>query len=204
MSVKVCIPGDAGTFRNYRAAVERVGGIPCFGAPPEACDCLLLPGGGDLSPWRYGQPNTASRGLDPARDALEQRLLEQFVAQGKPILGVCRGMQAINVFFGGDLIQDHPGHSAVDGADRLHAVRTAFSPLRALYGARCTVNSSHHQIIGRPGDGLEPLQWAADGVIEAFRHRTLPIIGVQWHPERLTGCTDGLLLYRAFLSEAGP
>lgn len=203
MPVRVCIPGDAGMLRNYRAAVERVGGIPCFDAPPEMCDCLLLPGGGDLEPWRYGQADTDCRSPEPARDALEQKLLERFITQGKPILGVCRGMQAINVFFGGDLVQDYPGHSAVNGVDRLHAVRTASSPLRTLYGVRCVVNSSHHQIIGRPGDGLEPLQWAEDGVIEALHHRTLPIFGVQWHPERLIGRVDGLLLYRAFLSGAG-
>lgn len=203
MPMKVCIPGDAGTFQNYRAAVLRAGGIPCFHTPPSLCDGLLLPGGGDLCPWRYGQVNTASRGLEPARDALEWELLEWFLTQGKPVLGICRGMQTINVFFGGDLVQDHPGHSAVSGGDRLHTVRTSVSRLRAMYGTHCTVNSSHHQIVGRLGDGLEPLQWAADGVVEAFRHRTLPVWGVQWHPERLAGAVDGLLVYRAFLSGAG-
>lgn len=200
MPVKVYIPGDAGTFQNYRATVLRAGGLPCFHTPPELCGCLLLPGGGDLSPWRYGQPNTASRGLEPERDALEAKLLEQFLSQGKPVLGICRGMQAINVFFGGDLVQDQPGHSAVNGTDRFHTVWTAPSRLRALYGERCIVNSSHHQAVGRLGDGLEPLQWAEDGVIEAFRHRTLPVWGIQWHPERLVGVADGLLIYWAFLS----
>lgn len=70
----------------------------------------------------------------------------------KPILGVCRGMQVINVFFGGDLVQDWPGHSAADGADRLHAIKTAPSRLRALYGTHCIVNSSHHQVVGQLGD----------------------------------------------------
>lgn len=200
--LRVCIPGSAERFRGYRAAVLRVGGIPCFHAPPETCDCLLLPGGGDLEPWRYGQDNRDCRSLEPTRDALEQKLLAQFIAWEKPILGVCRGMQAINVFFGGDLVQDRSGHSAVDGADRLHAVQTAPSRLRALYGARCIVNSSHHQAVGRLGGGLEPLQWAEDGTVEALRHRTLPILAVQWHPERLSGSADGLLLYRAFLSGA--
>ena len=111
-------------------------------------------------------------------------------------------MQSINVFFGGDLVQDWPGHSAVNGADRLHTVTTVPSPLQTLYDHRCTVNSSHHQIVGRLGHGLEALQWADDGAVEALRHRTLPVWGVQWHPERMpegTG-TDGLLLYRALLS----
>ena len=117
MSLKVCIPGDAGTYRNYRAAVQKAGGIPCFHTAPKVCDCLLLPGGGDLEPWRYRQANTASRNLEPDRDALEWSLLAHFLSRKKPILGVCRGMQVINVFFGGDLVQDWPGHSAADGAD---------------------------------------------------------------------------------------
>lgn len=200
--MRVCIPGDTGTYRNYGAAIRRAGGVPCFHGAPETCGCLLLPGGGDLEPWRYGQENTASRGLDPARDALEWELLAHFISRKKPVLGVCRGMQCINVFFGGDLVQDWPDHSAVNGADRLHTVTTVPSPLQTLYDHRCTVNSSHHQIVGRLGHGLEALQWADDGAVEALRHRTLPVWGVQWHPERMpegTG-TDGLLLYRAFLS----
>lgn len=204
MSLKVCIPGDAGTYRNYRAAVQKAGGIPCFHTAPEVCDCLLLPGGGDLEPWRYRQANTASRNLEPDRDALEWSLLAHFLSRKKPILGVCRGMQVINVFFGGDLVQDWPSHSAADGADRLHAIKTAPSRLRALYGTHCIVNSSHHQVVGQLGDHLEPLQWADDGAVEALRHRTLPVWGVQWHPERLSASDrrlpDGLLLYRAFLS----
>lgn len=204
MPMKVCIPGDAALYENYRAAVAQAGGIPCFHTAPEDCDCLLLPGGGDLDPRRYGQPNTASRSLDPARDALEWALLEHFTVRKKPVLGVCRGMQSVNVFFGGNLVQDWPGHDAVEGADRLHPVSTASSLLRTLYGARCVVNSSHHQIAGRLGAGLEGLQWADDGVVEAIRHKTLPVWGVQWHPERLIGAApgqaDGILLYRAFLS----
>ena len=140
----------------------------------------------------------------PPADALEWSLLAHFLSRKKPILGVCRGMQVINVFFGGDLVQDWPGHSAADGADRLHAIKTAPSRLRALYGTHCIVNSSHHQVVGQLGDHLEPLQWADDGAVEALRHRTLPVWGVQWHPERLSASDrrlpDGLLLYRAFLS----
>ena len=206
MTPRVYILGDAVTYRNYARAVERAGGIPCFGERPETCSCLLLPGGGDLEPWRYGQENVACRNLEPERDALELELLSHFTARGKPVLGICRGMQTINVFFGGDLVQDWPGHSAVDGVDRLHSVRNAPSFLRELYGARCVVNSCHHQIAGHLGTGLNALQWAEDGVVEAFCHQTLPVWGIQWHPERLaedrcTGTVDGLALYRFFLSQ---
>lgn len=205
MALRVYILGDAATYQNYALAVEHAGGIPCFGNLPEDCDCLLLPGGGDLEPWRYGQENIACRELEPERDALELELLARFTALGKPVLGICRGMQTINVFFGGDLVQDWPGHSAIEGVDRLHSVRSAPSFLRELYGERCVVNSRHHQTIDRLGAGLEALQWAEDGVVEAFRHKTLPVWGIQWHPEGLlmdrpNGTADGLALYRAFLS----
>lgn len=203
--MRVYILGDPKTYENYGRAVTLAGGIPCFDGDPDACGGLLLPGGGDMEPWRYGQENTASRDLEPERDARELALLDQFTRQGKPVLGICRGMQSINVFFGGDLVQDWPGHGAVDGVDRLHTVRTAPSFLRSLYGQTCTVNSCHHQVIGRLGDDLKALQWAEDDVVEGFRHRTLPVWGIQWHPERLLNATDGttvngLNLYRAFLS----
>ena len=152
----------------------------------------------------YGQTDIACRGLDPARDALEMDLLNLFTSAHRPVLGVCRGMQSVNVFFGGTLVQDLPGHSSVHDSDRLHSVTAAPSLLRRLYGERCVVNSSHHQSIDRFGAGLEALQWAPDGTVEALRHRTLPILCVQWHPERLSlpGAADGQLLYDAFLSMA--
>lgn len=204
--MRIYISGSADTCQNYSRAVTLVGGTPCFDGTPDTCGALLLPGGGDVEPWRYGQKNTASRQLELERDARELALLEQFLARGKPVLGICRGMQVINVFFGGDLIQDLPGHSAAGGADRLHPVRTAPSFLRELCGAACTVNSAHHQAVGKLGTGLDAVQWAQDGTVEALCHKTLPVWGVQWHPERLSptgGSTvSGLSVYRAFLALA--
>lgn len=202
MSCAIFIFGGGDRFANYRRAVEEAGGRPVFSEEaPEAagtCGGLLLPGGGDLEPWRYGQPNTASRGLEPERDAAELLLLEQFTAAGKPVLGVCRGLQTVNVFFGGSLIQDLPGHSALEDGDRLHPVRTAPSFLRPVCGEEAVVNSAHHQAADRLGTGLEAVQWAPDGVVEALEHRTLPVWAVQWHPERLPGAL-GRRLFGAFL-----
>lgn len=201
MTCQILIPAAAGRYANYRAAVEAAGGQAVFSDDPaaeERCDGLLLPGGGDLEPWRYGQANTASRGLEPRRDALELLLLDRFTALEKPVLGICRGLQSINVFFGGTLVQDLSGHSAVDGADRLHSVRTAASFLSRICGEEALVNSAHHQAADRPGSGLEAVQWAMDGVVEALEHRTLPVWGVQWHPERLPGELGGRL-FAAFL-----
>ena len=196
--VTVYIPGSSARFANYRRAVEAAGGRACFGGAPSVCSALLLPGGGDIEPRRYGQRNTASVHLDPMRDARELALIQQFVLRKKPILGICRGLQCINVAFGGTLLQDIPGHSAANGIDRLHAVRCAPSPLRELYGEQYIVNSAHHQAIDRPGSGLIPVQWSPDGVIEAVCHRSLPILAVQWHPERLI-FGDGGRLFAFFL-----
>ena len=205
----IFIPGEREKFGNYVRAVERCGGSVRFGDIAQDCggsvrfngaaeDCagLLLPGGGDMEPWRYGQRNIASRNLDPARDALELDLLNRFTALRKPILGICRGMQSVNVFFGGTLLQDIPGHTQVNGVDRMHAVRNAPGIFAELGAER--VNSAHHQAAERLGSGLRAGQWAADGVIEAISHERLPVWGVQWHPERLDH-PAGERLFQAFL-----
>ena len=100
-------------------------------------------------------------------------------------------MQSINVFLGGTLVQDIPGHSAVKGRDRLHLVRTGVSSLRALYGELCQVNSAHHQAVDRLGEGLVPSAWAAEGVLEALELRDKPVFGVQFHPERMDPARTG-------------
>lgn len=176
--------GEAARYQTYQAAVERFGGTLRFSGDPAFCDFLLLPGGGDLEPWRYGQHNTASLGLEPERDTAELALIERFLSWGKPVFGVCRGMQTLNVYFGGTLFQDISGHSATDGRDGQHEVRTV-GPLKALCGERSVVNSAHHQAVDRLGTELEAVQWAPDGIVEALCHKSLPVWGVQWHPERL-------------------
>ena len=194
----VYIRGEASQYDNYRRAVEAAGGTVRFGGTPKGCGALLLPGGGDVEPWRYGRGNTASRGLEPERDTAELMLLERFIAAGKPVLGICRGIQIINVFFGGTLCQDLPCHAATDGKDRFHTVCTARSPLLPVCGPVCRVNSAHHQAVDALGRGLRAIQWAEDGTVEALCHDCLPIWGVQWHPERLSGELGGRL-FRAFL-----
>lgn len=206
MEKTVYIWGSPRRFANYRRWVESTGGRAVFGrdASRRAArwDALLLPGGGDLEPWRYGRENTASRGLEPERDEAEFLLLQAFTAAGKPVLGVCRGLQTVNVFFGGTLVQDVPGHGAWAKGDRVHGVGTAPSPLRALCGERLAVNSAHHQAADRLGSGLRAAQWAEDGVVEALCHRRLPVWAVQWHPERLENRALSRRLMGAFLDLA--
>ena len=194
-------------YQNYRKVISAAGGLLRFSmdiGEAAGCDGLLLPGGGDMEPWRYGQTNSASRGLEPERDAAELDLLEHFTAEGKPVLGICRGLQTINVFFGGTLVQDLPGHNALT-RDRLHAVDTAVGTFGRLWGERTIVNSAHHQAVDRLGTGLQSVQWAPDGTVEALLHSKLPVWAVQWHPERLTGpmaiqgAADGGRLLDAFL-----
>ena len=194
---KVYIPGDPQRFANYRRAVERAGAVSCLGEAYHNCGALLLPGGGDVEPWRYGQRNTASRGLEPERDAAEMLLLDEFLAAGKPVLGICRGLQVINVYFGGTLAQDISGHGAAKDGDSRHGTRIAPSFLQGLYSGTLEVNSAHHQAADRLGSGLEAVQWAGDGVIEGIVHRTLPIWALQWHPERLG--KEGDRLMRVFV-----
>ena len=195
----IYLAADPSARQNYRRAIAQAGRICCVGENIERCEALLLPGGGDVEPWRYGAKTLDCRGAEPARDEEELRLIDEFLSAGKPILGICRGLQILNVYFGGTLSQHVEGHSAVDGRDSFHPSHIASSPLRRLYGEALQVNSAHHQAIDRLGSGLQAVQWADDGGIEAVMHETLPVWAVQWHPERLE--TEGQRLLRAFLSQ---
>ena len=178
------------------------------------CAGLLLCGGGDLDPVLYGQPDQGSQPPDPARDQAELELFRAFYQAGRPILGVCRGMQIINVALGGTLLQDlgdvrRPSHTHPQ-ADQVHPVRAQpGSLLHTLYGPRFSVNSSHHQAVDCPAPGLVLTLRAVDGVPEAIEHPSLPILGVQFHPERMSGpllrpdTVDGAPIFRWFLALCG-
>ena len=179
----IFIPGRQEALRSYREAIYSAGGVPICSlsaADSALCGGLLLPGGGDIGE-RLDEP--------------ERKLIQSFVQSGRPILGICRGMQALNVYFGGDLIQDiGSSHSMTQGRDRLHPTRTRpGSQLHTLYGAAPVTNSGHHQVIGRLAEGWQATQWALDGVVEAIECQHLPMLGVQWHPERLHPAGDTLL-----------
>ena len=152
-------------------------------------DALVLQGGADVSPSSYGEePLSPEWAGDRLRDLYEIELVQEFIAAGKPVLGICRGAQLINVAFGGTLHQDIPSHRTDDYEKHLHRVR--FEPgsrLARLYpGVRTPcVTSIHHQSIKTLGRGLTVEAWSdADGVIEAVRGTGKGyIFAVQWHPE---------------------
>ncbi len=179
----------------YGAALTRVGltGVLYTGGEPhflaQYFDGLLLSGGGDLSPTLYGSTITHPQSpLDFERDTEELALIEAFCSVSKPILGICRGIQTLNVFFGGTLFQDIPNHDATT-----HKVTTApQTNTAALVGTHFVSNSYHHQAVDRLGHHLCATAWASDGMIEALEHDSLPVLGVQWHPERMMAglCTD--------------
>ncbi len=179
----------------YKYAVEKLGGIAICGFCPDPdldCDGLILGGGGDIHPKYFGEEINGSKEIDIARDEAEFKLVEAYIKAGEPILGICRGLQVLNVYFGGSICQHldtTPHHSSADGGYLAHPVSVEGSSiLSALHGDSFSVNSSHHQGISRLGEGFRITAKAEDGVVEAIEHNEYPIWGVQWHPERM--CFD--------------
>lgn len=192
--MRILIAGLNDQTQNYAAAVSASGMEPIVSlALPDdrsfsGIDGLLLPGGADIDPARYHQPLCGSKGIDPQLDEAQFAILDAFLKTGRPILGICKGHQILNVYFGGDLIQhlEQTDLHQTDPGDLIHATHAeAGSWLMQLYGADFFVNSSHHQAVGRPGRGIRIIQRSGDGAAEAIAHESLPILSVQWHPERM-------------------
>lgn len=186
----ILIAGIPENTKNYENALARCHisyKTTLYPSDLSAFDRLLLPGGGDIHPSWFGEEDQGSLSIDRELDQAQFALLHTFITAGKPVLGICRGMQIINVYFGGNLVQHLPtaDRHRYNGQDQIHqADCLPGSLLFRLYGPSCLVNSAHHQGCGKIGAGLIVSQTAPDHVIEALEHRTGPVLGVQWHPER--------------------
>lgn len=199
--------------RRYADRVAEAGGIPVLLPPVPGIehavarlDGLILSGGGDIDPAEFGAPaDRETRGVRPARDAAEFALVSAAFERRLPFLGICRGLQVLNVARGGTLHQHlpglvgHDGHAPVPGGYGSHLVRVApGSRLAGILGDACeldefAVPTHHHQAIDRLGEGLTATAWTSDGVIEAVEiapraggqgaDGTWLAMAVQWHPE---------------------
>lgn len=193
----------------YVEAIERAGALP-FVVPPlsrlahaaaiiDACDGLVLTGGEDIEPDRYGAARDATvEETNPERDATEIALVEAARSRACPTFAICRGLQLLNVALGGSLVQDipsqHPGPLDHDPKGprtaRVHEVDIeAGSALARMLGTtRLRVNSFHHQAADRVAEGLRATAWAPDGIIEGLEWGESGdwwAVAVQWHPEEL-------------------
>lgn len=168
-----------------------------LGSRLQRFDGILLPGGADLDPRRYGAaPVPTDQPPVEHQDTLDLAVAKVVVATGMPTLAVCRGMQVLNVALGGTLVVDLPA-SEVDHRCSVHdVVVDPGSRLHDVVGAtRIPVSSYHHQALDAVAPGLEVVARADDGVVEAVQHATADVLGVQWHPEDLatTSATDAAL-----------
>lgn len=210
--MKIAILGRKKDTVNYEKYVEDIATPITTLNPTEvsSCDALILPGGGDITPAFFGEHNNGSQNIDTELDILQFQALEYALKKQIPILGICKGMQVINVAFGGTLVQDMPTshiHRHV-GHDQYHQTFIEKdSWLHHLYGRESYVNSAHHQCINRLGKGLRAVQWCPeDNCIEAIVHTKFSLLGLQWHPERLDNNITPvvgshlLLFFSSFLS----
>ncbi|MFD7245962.1 gamma-glutamyl-gamma-aminobutyrate hydrolase family protein [Streptomyces massasporeus] len=180
---------------GYPRLIQRAGGLAAMLPPDDTrfaaeavarLDGLVIAGGPDVDPVRYGAEREPRTGPPaPERDAWELALIEAALAARVPLLGICRGMQLLNVALGGTLVQHIDGHAEVVGVFGGHAVKPVPGSLYAgVVPEESFVPTYHHQAVDRLGEGLVPSAYAADGTVEAVELPSADwVLGVQWHPE---------------------
>jgi putative glutamine amidotransferase len=180
-------------WRVTRWAAEDLG-TEALLAATDGASAVVLMGGADIDPIHYGgAAGYRAEGQHfPEADRAQLAVARRAAERGTPLLGICRGHQIINVALGGTLVQDLGAHSAhrndgvpVDQSMTPHEVELDPSSALAfrLRARHLQVQSAHHQAVGELGQGLRAVAWSADGTVGAIEHHTLPITGVQWHPE---------------------
>ena len=213
---RILITAAASGSSSYIDALVAAGAKPTAVYCPDvdlSYDGLVLSGGEDIDPKHYGEEVDGSAPPNAPRDESELAIARAYVEAGKPVLGICRGHQLLNVVLGGTLIQDlgddlRPFHANWAAFDSLsHQVKSApDSLMHTLYGDVFRTNSSHHQATKALGNGLKATLWSESGIIEAAEHESKPFFSVQFHPERMTGrfarpdTVDGAAIFERFVA----
>lgn len=181
----------------------------------DTIDGIIFTGGVDINPSLYGhEPIDHTKHVSDIRDSVEMHLLRLAIEKGIPVMGICRGFQLINIYYGGTLYQDinteydtsldHQGKQVGSGGLAHDVELLEDSKVFDVYKKRILgVNSMHHQAINLLGDGLRVTARASDGIVEAIEHRTDNVMGVQWHPENLIGSEeDHIIIFKHFVEGA--
>ena len=200
-------------------AVRRAGGRPAAVTPTRGPDRdrlagLVVAGGADVDPARYGQPNVACRRLDPARDELEIDLLKWAIETGRPVLAICRGMQLLNVALGGTLHQEatkeYPGFKPTSGLYRQATLRRPVHIIKRGWVADLLgtgrkvhlVNSLHRQALAEVAPALEVVAVDEQGMVQAVElaNKDVFVVGLQWHPELMPHSKKQMSFFRALVA----
>lgn len=196
--------------RQYSDAIENAGGKALLVCSVKGIhriipklDALLIPGGADIDPAYYNEHVRYDVKLvEMEQSDFELKVFSDFVKMRKPVLGICYGMQLINVAFGGSLYQDIGSQlaHAVNHKTGTHKIRVEENPF--IEKNEYEVNTSHHQAVKSLGKALQTIAFSQDKIIEAFFMPDYPfLMGVQWHPERMKD-TLAQKIFRAFIGEA--
>lgn len=206
--------------KGYIHALEKNGALPvllpeitCLAMVLEAAklvDGLLLAGGVDVDPRLFGEQPLGTQEITPERDSFEMTILGEFLTRDKPVLAICRGVQVLNIYAGGDIYQDinsqrkrvikhmqqapkwYPSHTVT--------LKEGSKLQKITGGSELQVNSYHHQAARRMAPGFEPVAWSEDGVVEAIESVTHSfVLGVQWHPEQMISRIEQRKLFQAFI-----
>jgi len=192
---KIFIYGKKSRLLNYYNAVKHFGFKPIISeniALSANCSALILAGGGDIYPYFYGQNDYACTHKDLKRDICEFCLINNFYKNNKPILGICRGVQILNVYFGGTLIQDIKNRNLHYSCNK-DAYHTVYSNALLPLKMQCyKVNSAHHQAVLKLADCFDCTLLSSDGLVEGILHKSAKILAVQFHPERMNYKSNSL------------